>query len=78
MRDIEISVHDCAAMAGAHGEKVLVEDSELDGTMAKIYAEACRELRQAFRTLSQIEDSIESTKQPRGFLGWRVSQTTAQ
>mgnify|MGYP003148951402 CR=1 FL=1 len=78
MRDIEMSVHDCAAMAGQHGEKVLIEDSEMDGNMAKIYADACMKLRDAFRTLSQVEDSIESTKPARGILGWRIPQTTAQ
>ena len=71
MKEVEMNVHDCAAMAGQHGEKVLVEDSELDGNMAKIYAEACMKLREAFRTLSQIEDAIESTKPAKRFLGRR-------
>tara|TARA_R110000751_G_scaffold81532_1_gene164548 strand:- start:54 stop:326 length:273 start_codon:yes stop_codon:yes gene_type:complete len=52
-----------------HQTRVLIEDSELDKEISDMYSQAVAELRQAFRTLSLVEEKIQPAAVGRQILG---------
>ena len=59
-----------AEASSRHSARVLIEDSQLDEDIGNIYAKGVAEIRQAFRTLSEIEDKLEPiVKSSRAFRG---------
>ena len=59
MKTLNAVVVASAEQAGEHSSRVLVEDSELDKEIGEIYAQTVGELRQAFRTLSMVEEKLQ-------------------
>jgi len=69
MKTLNAVVVASAEQAGEHSSRVLVEDSDLDKEIGEIYAQAVGELRQAFRTISAVEERLQPAAAGRKFLG---------
>jgi|TARA_X000001388_G_scaffold29494_1_gene20937 hypothetical protein len=69
MSCIEDMTNASAEMAGVHGARVLVMDSDEDKKIGGKYAEAVGHLRAAFRALSGVEDALGEKAATRKFFG---------
>lgn len=73
LNNINVITIRTAEAASQHLTRVMVQPDDLDKDIGEVYAQGVAELRQAFRTLSAIEDKLEPFAKPTGFLSFLFS-----
>mgnify|MGYP003132675122 FL=1 len=73
LNNINVVTIRAAEAASTHLTRVMVEPDDLDKEVGEVYAQGVAELRQAFRTLSAIEDKLEPVAKSTGFFSFLFS-----